>query len=495
MPGVAISAVRRLIASAIIAATACALGTATPVSAALEIGSPAGGFTIPSGSTAAFSGIVFGACNSLSWGYQLNGGPNQVQATFPGGCGSGSAFSVVIGPFASSTSLVVFMTDNHCSITYTSDGTPFDHVIVAGSNPYTLRFSDAGRFCERKTATDTTFVGCNLCVDLAISDASITAAGTTSSATEGHAMTATVATFTDADTNATASEYSATIDWGDGSTSTGTIAGTAAAFTVSGTHTYAEEGSEAVTVTITDTDNSSSSARTSSTVSVADALLSASPACTAASLRSFAGRTATFSDAASPAGTASDFTAAINWGDGSSGAGTVSVTGVGAYAVDGSHTFPSTGRFTVTTTITDVGGSTASTSCSVVGFSFAPGGGSFVVSGQRAAMGAAVMFWSAQWAQENPVSGGASSRSFKGFAESPSTPTCGARWTADPGNSTPPPAGPLPTYMAVIVTDSTSKAGSVLSGGVVHIVVIKTDPGYAPNPGHAGTGTVVAIVC
>jgi hypothetical protein len=110
-------------------------------------------------------------------------------------------------------------------------------------------------------------------------------------------------------------------------------------------------------------------------------------------------------------------------------------------------------------------------------------------------MGSDVTFWSAQWAQQNPLSGGAPPRSFKGFAEAPAAPTCGIRWTTDAGNSTPPPAGPLPTYMGVIVTDSTSKAGPVLSGDTVHIVVIKTALGYAPNPGHAGTGTVVAVVC
>lgn len=27
------------------------------------------------------------------------------------------------------------------------------------------------------------------------------------------------------------------------------------------------------------------------------------------------------------------------------------------------------------------------------------------------------------------------------------------------------------------------------------IVIVHTDPGYAPNPGHAGTGTEVAVLC
>jgi hypothetical protein len=49
--------------------------------------------------------------------------------------------------------------------------------------------------------------------------------------------------------------------------------------------------------------------------------------------------------------------------------------------------------------------------------------------------------------------------------------------------------------MAVIVTSFVGKDGSEISGNSVHIVVVKTNPGYASNPGHAGTGTVVAVVC
>jgi hypothetical protein len=49
--------------------------------------------------------------------------------------------------------------------------------------------------------------------------------------------------------------------------------------------------------------------------------------------------------------------------------------------------------------------------------------------------------------------------------------------------------------MGVIVTSSASDHGSSTSGNTVHIVVIKTAPGYAPDPGHSGTGTVVAVVC
>jgi hypothetical protein len=48
--------------------------------------------------------------------------------------------------------------------------------------------------------------------------------------------------------------------------------------------------------------------------------------------------------------------------------------------------------------------------------------------------------------------------------------------------------------MAVVVSDSITKSGSTITGTVKQIVVVKTDPGYGPAPGHAGTGTIVATI-
>jgi hypothetical protein len=487
--------VRRLAAWTILTASFVLLAVFAPGMTAFAAGQ--GIFTIPMGSTASFTNVQFGACNSLTWGYQVNGGANQVQATFPGGCGSGTAPNVTIGPFATPTTLRVFLTDNHCLITYNSDGTPVDHVIVTqtGPNSWSLRFADAGGFCEKKLVTVNSFTGFNFHVDLAISDRAITTSGTNISAAEGKPFTGTVATFTDPDTFATAGEYSATIAWGDGVTSAGTISGTGGHFKVSGTHTYAEEGVYHLTVRVTDTDNPSNTATANPTATVADAALTATPACAATSLHAYNGRTATFTDAASPFGTLSDFSATISWGDGTTTAGAVTGANGGPYTVSGSHTYATTGVFTITTTISDVGGSTATTSCNTVDFSFAPGGGSFVIGDKNSGTGSSVTFWGAQWAKLNSLSVGDAPRRFKGFAEAPKSPTCGIAWTADPGNSTPPPDGPLPAYMGVIVTSTAGKDGSATSGDTVHIVVVKTKPGYAPDPGHAGTGTVAEVVC
>lgn len=228
-------------------------------------------------------------------------------------------------------------------------------------------------------------------------------------------------------------------------------------------------------------------------VPVADAPLTLGCATPSVSLQSFAGTVATLADG-DPSAPLSDFTATIDWGDGSTSAGAVTGGG-GSYSVAGSHTYASTGYFPVAVHVDDVGGSTADVSpCTVLVFAFAPGGGSFVVGDGSSANGNAVTFWGAQWAKRNVVSGGAPA-AFKGYAKSPATPACGGTWSTDPGNSAPPPAGPLPAYMGVIVTSTPSKSGTPITGDIGHIVVVKTAPGYGPDPGHAGTGTVVAQAC
>ena len=196
-------------------------------------------------------------------------------------------------------------------------------------------------------------------------------------------------------------------------------------FTVSGSHQYTEEGKYTVTVTVTDDGGSTTGA--SGTNTVADAPITATCATAAVSLQSFSGKVASLSDDNTGAPT-SDFTATIDWGDGSpTSSGTVAGSG-GSYSITGSHTYSSTGYYNVTTTVTDDGGSHSTTSaCKVLVFAFAPGGGAFVIGNGNSANGTAVTFWGAQWWKLNTLSGGAAPAAFKGYALNPKVPTCAPR--------------------------------------------------------------------
>jgi hypothetical protein len=135
----------------------------------------------------------------------------------------------------------------------------------------------------------------------------------------------------------------------------------------------------------------------------------------------------------------------------------------------------------------------SSASASVISFAF-PARGDFVL-GDGTASGA-VEFWGDDWARVNHLSGGAAPDSFKGFAASTETPpACGTTWTSRPGNSSNPQDAPLPAFMGVIVSTAIHKAGAEISGNVLQIVVVSTNGGYDDNPGHHGTGTVVATYC
>ncbi len=283
-----------------------------------------------------------------------------------------------------------------------------------------------------------------------------------------------MATFTDSDTSDpadAASNDSATIHWGDGASTTGIIS---------------------------DPDDPGGPATVSQAANVKDATLTAAGSPDFVSTNPVSGALATFTDA-NPGAATSDFTSGggsttIDWGDGKSSPGTITTTGSGQFAVAGNHTYSVLGPYTITISIKDDGGSTATAETHVTVFAFAHGG-SFVIGDGNSATGTAVMFWGAQWARNNSLSGGPAPSAFKGFEDSATAPACGASWSTDPGNSAPPPSEPLPSYMGVITSSSITQHGSVISGDTPQIVVVKTDPGYQPDPGHAGTGTVVAKAC
>ncbi|HLJ96794.1 MAG TPA: DUF4214 domain-containing protein [Gemmataceae bacterium] len=187
----------------------------------------------------------------------------------------------------------------------------------------------------------------------------ITAKGQNLEAVAGQPFSGTVVTFTDTNSKAMAGEFTATIDWGDGTTSTGTvIADPNGGFDVSGSHTYSNAGDWfgfpggfifhfgssnrhfLVSVSITDTQTQDqASAESLATVAPAPPNLAVTAQnIQATSGQSFTGTVATFTDVNTSA-TAGNFTATINWGDGTSSSGTITADPKGGFDVSGTHTY------------------------------------------------------------------------------------------------------------------------------------------------------------
>ena len=75
---------------------------------------------------------------------------------------------------------------------------------------------------------------------------------------EGEDTTGTVATFRDGNTSDVADGFTATVNWGDGTTEVGTVTGQNGSFAVvvpGSTHFYSDEGTDTITVTVTGTAN------------------------------------------------------------------------------------------------------------------------------------------------------------------------------------------------------------------------------------------------
>jgi Domain of unknown function (DUF4214) len=240
----------------------------------------------------------------------------------------------------------------------TSPGTVTDNgngdFTVSGSHTYNTSgdFSLQTQIHDNADNTDLTVGG-----TVTVADAPIQATGIPVTTTEGVTFTAPVASFTQADPNATPSKFGATIDWGDGQTSAGAIAANGSGgFTVSGTHAYATAGQFAVHVQINSNAGATGSADT--TANVGDAALTATGLpVQAVENRSFTAPVATVHDA-NPLGSTGDLTATINWGDGQTSAGALQPLSGGGAQVFGTHTYAHEGTYDVSVSVTDRGGST-----------------------------------------------------------------------------------------------------------------------------------------
>lgn len=196
-----------------------------------------------------------------------------------------------------------------------------------------------------------------------------------------------VANFTESDLTNRSANYVASIDWGDGTTTGGTITpvGTTG-FQVAGNHTYAASGPFTVRVTLTDQGTSGTTTVGGTTINVTSngpvnstpnpivSTANVSSGLQSSSVYNFNGvalqgvaqDVETTQDVAvfqssDPTATAADFTATIKWGDGTTNAGTVTEDASGVFHISGTHTYLTAGTFTPAVTLRDINGQTYAT--------------------------------------------------------------------------------------------------------------------------------------
>jgi hypothetical protein len=277
---------------------------------------------------------------------QVLGSPATVTATVNGPNGQPEAqqtvtFTIVSGPDAGANGTAVSDANGHATFT-------FADTIALGTDAIQASFMDNAGVSRTSNQVVVTWIGLTVTVPQV-------------SATEGAAFSGTVAMGASAGTT---KPFTASIHWGDGVTTPGSVTlnpdGT---FSVSGLHTYAEEGSYPLSVLVQDAAGHTASGF--NTATVADAPLSASGAVTLSAGRNGA-LAAAFTDA-DPCGTVMDYQAMITWGDGSTSTVWISRLKTDpVFVLAGAHHYTSGGTFTITLTIKDSGGASVTITRAIV---------------------------------------------------------------------------------------------------------------------------------
>ena len=282
--------------------------------------------------------------------------PTQYATTINWGDGSITTAGVI----AKEANGTFTVTGSHTYAEESAVGTPYAITVTIAS----IGGTSPGTTTDTGTAT--------------VSDAPLFSQGSPITGVEGTGLTPspiTVATFTDSDPGGMPTDYTATINWGDGTAaSAGTItqiglSPNGSTFSVTGTHTYDEEGNFQTLVTITDVGGSQTLAVGSAVIADAPLTpLATQPTVVTTEAQVFSGAVAAFTDG-NPVAPISDETyVTIDWGDGTPMAyGTISQPGgVGtAFEVNGTHTYASSGvnggvgHYPITVNVHDMGGATA----------------------------------------------------------------------------------------------------------------------------------------
>ena len=221
------------------------------------------------------------------------------------------------------------------------------NVIVTGSHTYTQQ----GYFPTRITISDASGPLGQATGEAIVADTKFTLASANITAFAGVPFTGTVATLTDLPSGDHAGDFDVTIDWGDGTSSAGTLQTTSAGkFDVRGSHTWATTGNKSVVITVTERGSASGQGHTIAIT--AD--------------KTFSGTVAQL-QLPIPGSAAGDYVATIDWGDNTQSTGTLTLQSDGTVILTGTHTY-ATGNQSFVTHFTVTGGPSAKvTSTAVVG--------------------------------------------------------------------------------------------------------------------------------
>ena len=296
---------------------------------------------------------------------------NTVNVT---GTPAGAAASVVLGTGNDYVSVVGTGVATTPVPALTLNGGAGDNALVVNTTGTTVSSGTAGTI-TLGTGAKIAFSNFNVVQLIGTNTAPVITAGSTNTAVKNVPLAnAVIATFTDADTIENANSYAATINWGDGSSSAGTVAYTGTStvggatvndYSVSGTHAYLISGTEATHVILTDLGGTfttvsggipittilgplapiTGAGATINVNGLATGIPPAAPKATAGTPLSSV-RLVTFTDAPAPLATTA-YAATIDWGDGSAlSGGAITETG-GVFTVSGTHVYPAPGTFPI----------------------------------------------------------------------------------------------------------------------------------------------------
>jgi hypothetical protein len=316
--------------------------------------------TTPSGTS--------GTSSSDHFTYSAATAPSVSSVSPNSGSTAGGQYVTISGSHFTGASAVSFGSTAAASFTVVADGTLFATAPAESAATIDVTVTTPSGTSSTGSSDHFTFQ----------SDAALTGFGGVNITPYTNNQTTTpVGGFTDTDHFGVASQFTASIDWGNGTYSLGTVSSTGyngsgqPTFSVTGTVTYTAVGTYTIKVSIQDVGGATGTITSTATVSNPPGAptrphpQAKGTTATATHGVAFGGSVASFVGDIG-GGTAASYTATINWGNGHTTAGVIQATGPNTFVVVGSQTYTAAGTYTVAITITDSSGGSTTVDSTIV---------------------------------------------------------------------------------------------------------------------------------